>query len=64
MNRVIRWNKRRILIVILISSIVYFYLSSRYNKYEQDVVIRNVQPETVWDYVADFSNMKLLNPTM
>lgn len=43
---------------------IYLIFSSGYHKYEIDGVIENTKPEDVWNYVADFGKMRLLNPTM
>lgn len=55
-------KKASILISILV--VLYVILSSGYHKYEIDGIIKNSKPEDVWGFVADFSKMKLLNPTM
>lgn len=44
--------------------VLYLIFSSGYHKYEIDGIIRNTRPEDVWNFVADFNKMKLLNPTM
>jgi len=41
-----------------------FVFSGGYHKYQIDGVIGNTRPERVWEYVADFNKMRLLNPTM
>lgn len=37
---------------------------ARYQTYESQEVLKNVKPEKVWEYVADFSKMKALNPSI
>lgn len=59
-----RWNIKRISIVIVVLVGLYVMFSASSNKYEVDAVIKNTKPEKVWEFVADFSKMKLLNPTM
>lgn len=59
-----RWNRRRLGIAAFILLGMYVVFSASYNKYEIDGTVRNASPEKVWDFVADFNNMKLLNPTM
>lgn len=60
----IRWNKRRLVSVALSGIVLYLILSAKYNKFTAEIVIKNQKPEDVWNFVADFSKMKLLNPTM
>lgn len=59
-----RWNKRRLGIVSIGTLVFYLVFSASNNRYEADVTIKNVDPKVVWDFVADFSKMRLLNPTM
>lgn len=59
------WNIKRVSVIIAVLVLLYvFVFSSGYQKYQIDGVIANTRPETVWEYVADFSKMRLLNPTM
>lgn len=60
----IRWNKRRLVSVALSGIVLYLILSAKYNNFTAEIVIKNQKPEDVWNFVADFSKMKLLNPTM
>lgn len=59
-----RWNKRHL--SILGGGVLIFYMifSASRNTYESDVIIKNTKPDIVWEYVADFHKMHLLNPTM
>lgn len=59
-----RWNKRHL--SILGGGILLFYMifSASRNSFETDIIIKNTKPELVWEYVADFHKMLLLNPTM
>lgn len=59
-----RWNKRHLSIFGIGLLIFYLIFSASRNTYESDVIIRNTKPELVWEYVADFHKMHLLNPTM
>lgn len=59
-----RQSKRKYIIGICAIIFVYLFLFSRYQTFEYQEVIKNTKPETVWEYVADFSKMKLLNPTI
>jgi hypothetical protein len=59
-----RWNKKRLAIVAIAIVALYIFFSSSYTTYQVDTVIKDSKPEEVWEYVADFSKMKLLNPLM
>ncbi|EDS32223.1 conserved hypothetical protein [Culex quinquefasciatus] len=58
-----RFFKRRFTLAAL-SIILYWILSSPYNTFETEIVLHGTKPEVVWEYVADFSKMKTLNPTI
>jgi hypothetical protein len=57
-------NRRKYLIGLAATIFIYLFLFSRYQTFEYQEVIRNVKPEAVWEFVADFSKMKQLNPTI
>lgn len=59
-----RWNRRRCSFLACALLVLYWLFSVSNNTYESDVTIKNVKPEIVWEYVADFHKMRLLNPTM
>lgn len=59
-----RWNIKRLSIVFIALLGLYVIFSASNNKYEVDAIIKYTKPEKVWEFVADFSKMKLLNPTM
>lgn len=59
-----RWNKRRLGISAVGILVFYLIFSASNNRYEADVTIKNVDAKAVWDFVADFSKMRVLNPTM
>lgn len=59
-----RYNKRKYIIGICAIIFIYIFLFSRYQSYEYQEVIKNVKPSVVWEFVADFSKMKQLNPTI
>lgn len=59
-----RWNIKRLSILCIALLGLYVVFSASNNKYEVDTVIRHTKPDKVWEFVADFSKMKLLNPTM
>ncbi|XP_037930793.1 uncharacterized protein LOC119665635 [Teleopsis dalmanni] len=59
-----RWNIKKLSIAGIACLVVYFIFSSHFHKYNIDAVISDTHPEEVWEYVADFSKMRLLNPTI
>ncbi|KAF5288046.1 hypothetical protein FQR65_LT12096 [Abscondita terminalis] len=63
MNRMV---KKRQTLFVAVAFIIISYLLFRFRTYtyETTVVIPKVHPSNVWEFVADFSNMKYLNPTL
>lgn len=59
-----KWKVKRLVSVILVGILLYFWLRPREFTYKEEIRIVNTQPSEVWEYVADFSNMINLNPTM
>ncbi|KAJ6641432.1 hypothetical protein Bhyg_06371 [Pseudolycoriella hygida] len=59
-----RWNIKRLSIVFIAFVGIYFIFSASNNKYEIDAIIKRTDPEKVWEFVSDFSKMKILNPTI
>lgn len=59
-----RNSNRKYIFGICAVIFVYLFLFSRYQTFEYQEVIKNVKPEAVWEYVADFSKMKTLNPSL
>lgn len=58
-------NIKRASVLLVAALLLYvFVLSSGYQKYQIEGIIKQSQPEKVWEYVADFNKMRLLNPTM
>lgn len=64
MSLAARWARRKLTVIVVFSVVLYYLLSSSYSKYQIDTIIHRTKPEAVWEYVADFSKMKKLNPTM
>ncbi|XP_030749984.1 glutathione transferase omega-1-like isoform X2 [Sitophilus oryzae] len=59
----IRWQSRKTFGILLGVLILYFTI--RVRKYEHKTSVSlNVHPNEAWEFVADFSNMKYLNPTI
>lgn len=58
------WCKKKVLFWCVVG--VFLWLIFRPKKYtvKFEAIISNSKPIDVWEYVADFSNMKKLNPTM
>jgi hypothetical protein len=59
-----RNNKRKYIIGIVAVILSYLFLFTRYQTCEIQEVISNVKPQLVWEFIADFSKMKSLNPTL
>lgn len=59
-----RWNKRRMGYAGLGLLAFYLVFSAGNKHFEAEVTLKNVEPKAVWDFVADFSKMRQLNPTM
>lgn len=60
-----RWNLKRASVILSAALLLYVLVfSSGYQKYQIEGIIDRAQPEKVWEYVADFNKMRLLNPTM
>jgi len=57
------WIRAAVLLGIALLLYV-FVFSSGYQKYQIEGIIKRSEPEKVWEYVADFNKMRLLNPTM
>ncbi|XP_076239459.1 uncharacterized protein LOC143182382 [Calliopsis andreniformis] len=60
-----KWKTRNVLYTTLTS--IFFYVLFIYKKKHQAMiegVIHNTNPMHVWEFVADFNNMKKLNPTI
>ncbi|ERL88221.1 uncharacterized protein LOC109544903 isoform X1 [Dendroctonus ponderosae] len=62
--KTMQWKTRRIIYVVL--GLVFTYLSIRVRTVEHkaSVFLPKVHPNEPWEFVADFSNMKFLNPTI
>lgn len=62
--RRISWKSKRIGIICFVIFIVYLCLRLTKQTISTSAVFSNTKPVDVWEFVADFSNMKSLNPTM
>ncbi|CAG9860606.1 unnamed protein product [Phyllotreta striolata] len=60
----LQWKKYRT--IAFISAVVLFYLIIHSQSYEHKafIFLPKVHPNAPWEFVADFSNMKFLNPTI
>ncbi|XP_026467574.1 uncharacterized protein LOC113371146 [Ctenocephalides felis] len=59
----IRWNKQRAGIAALSLLLLYLGLTARTMTFKYSRVV-DAKPKLVWDYVADFSNIKKINPSI
>lgn len=58
------WNRKRICYLAVILILLWFLFRGGYNDYEITGIIENTNPKDVWEFVADFSKMMILNPTI
>ena len=60
-----KWKSKTLAYSFLSVLIIYvFFFYKKTHTVSFEFVIKNSTPESVWEFVADFSNMKKLNPTM
>lgn len=60
-----RWKTRTVMYSILGGLLLYvLFIYKMKHQAMFETTINNSNPKHVWEYVADFSNMKKLNPTM
>ncbi|XP_063231573.1 uncharacterized protein LOC134536009 [Bacillus rossius redtenbacheri] len=62
--RTVRWSKKRIFYTAAMAVVLYFLLCARKQSVTFETIVHNSKAVDVWEFVADFSNMKKLNPTM
>lgn len=62
--RTARWNAKRLGVAAAGLLVLYALFSASRQTHDAEVLVRNTPPKVVWDFVADFSNMLQLNPTM
>lgn len=60
----IQWKSRKTIGLLLSLLFIYIILRLKSYEYIASVNVPKVVPTVVWEFVADFSNMKYLNPTM
>nr|XP_023018906.1 uncharacterized protein LOC111507783 [Leptinotarsa decemlineata] len=58
------WRKYRSLGVVTTLAILYLIVRAKNYEHKAFVFLANVHPSEPWEFVADFSNMKYLNPTI
>ncbi|CAG9761751.1 unnamed protein product [Ceutorhynchus assimilis] len=59
-----QWKTRRTIGLILIIISAYLFIKVSNYEHKASVFLYNVHPNEPWEFVADFSNMKYLNPTI
>ncbi|VEN46582.1 unnamed protein product [Callosobruchus maculatus] len=59
-----QWKSRRTIASFLGVFFLYLMIRANYYEHKSFVFIPRVPPNQVWEFVADFSNMKYLNPTI
>lgn len=58
------WKTKRNVGFILALIALFIVIRIKYYEHKEVLHLPKVHPNEVWEFVADFSNMKLLNPTM
>lgn len=58
------WNRRRVAYTAIGLLLFYWIFSASTKYYEADVTLKNVKAKEVWEFLADFSKIRQLNPTM
>jgi len=61
----LKWKSRNVVYSVL--GLLGFYILFLHKKVHHvtfEAIIKSSKPETIWEFVADFSNMKKLNPTI
>lgn len=56
--------KRNYILTGIAAILIYVFLIGGYKTYQHEDVIKNAKPVDVWEFIADFSKMKELNPTI
>lgn len=62
--RSVDWKKRKVLILITCVLILYICIRIKSYQHKMEIILPDAKPADVWEFMADFSNMKKLNPTM
>lgn len=62
--QVLRWKVKKLVAIIIVVLLLYLWMRPRKFTYKAEVRLPNTKPSDVWEYVADFSHMINLNPTM
>ncbi|XP_008543899.1 uncharacterized protein LOC103568717 [Microplitis demolitor] len=58
------WKFRTLIYILAIVFFYIFFIFKKVHHVVVEVTIENARPVDVWEYVADFSNVKKLNPTI
>lgn len=60
----LQWKTKRVAGILIAIIFLYLFVRVRNYKHEAFTTLENTHPSDVWEFVADFSNMKYLNPTV
>lgn len=58
------WMKRKLIFGSILGIFLWLLFRNKNYTIKFEAIIEKTKPIEVWEYVADFSNMKKLNPTM
>lgn len=64
MMRTVQYKYKRIICCVLGIFVLYLLVRIGEYQHEESIKLKNVKAVDAWDFVADFSNMKYLNPTI
>lgn len=60
----VHWKTKRVFLSAAVVIALYLTVRVKNYNFKASVELDKVHPIDVWEFVADFSNMKFLNPTM
>lgn len=60
----VEWRKRKLFYAIAFAFFLYLVIRIKTYEYKTEIILPEAKPADVWEFMADFSNMKKLNPTM
>ncbi|KAG7213536.1 hypothetical protein KM043_002796 [Ampulex compressa] len=61
----LKWKTRNVVYTFFVFLLLYvFFIYKKKHHMMSEAIIKDTDPKHVWEFVADFSNMKKLNPTI
>lgn len=59
-----RWNIKHLAICGAVLLALLVVMTNKPMKFESDLMIYNVKPVEVWEYMSDFNKIRTLNPAV